>query len=138
MLKVYADGARYAMPFLVPLMIFTSLTLAGSLERFSAARWPAVLALIVATGLGTAHFLAGRHVEGPPRPVRILQILRAQSFDGEKLLAPQGDVSFLHYYFPHIVLKTYRDEVEKQSALASGKWDAVLTNDDPPQLIPAH
>ncbi len=137
MLKVNATVPHYALPYLAPLTVFAGITLGAAVQNWpTLARGAVATAMIVLVAAGTYRFV---HKHLPSTTSRMLQILEsAQSrpMDGRILLAPQVDVSVLHFYFPHAKLVLYLDESDKQRALALGQpIDIILSDENEPFRI---
>jgi hypothetical protein len=135
--KVYATGPRYALPVLAPLLVGSGITLGLVLERFRTRG--IVLAGLLMIGIGAETWLyAQAHISHPDvRAVHVLEALRSQNLRGP-ILIPQEDVPFLHYYFPDLRFKVYRNEEERNAALSAGGLQAELVQDPamPVQLLP--
>jgi hypothetical protein len=136
MFRVNAVVPHYALPYLAPLTVFAGIALGAFMQD-----WPK-LARVAATGVALLLVAAGTHcyvhAHLPAADSRTKQILDsplAPQLDGKLLLAPQGDVSVLHYYFPRTKLLLYLDEDAKRRALAEHEVDAVLSDEKEPFSI---
>ena len=129
MFKVNALPPRYVLLFLAPLTVFAGITLGTALQS-----WPKpvqqslVGIMILLVSAGTWRFVHTRPPSANSRDQEIILSLRSRLLDGKTLLAPQGDVSVLHYYFPRINLALYLDEDSKQRAILAGGIDAILSD----------
>jgi hypothetical protein len=135
MLKVYATSPRYALPFHGSLMVFAGLVLGSVLEGWAPpAKWVTSAVMCSAVIASTWHYLQMHPSRPNLRSQQILQTVNAHPLDGRRVLVPQGDVTLFHYYFPRVSLKLYRNDVEKQAALAAGGIDAVIAEGEPVRL----
>jgi hypothetical protein len=137
MFKVNAVVPHYALPYLAPLTVFAGITLGAAMQN-----WPkltqvaASTAMIVLVAAGTYRYVHKYLPAGTPRMLHILESAKSRPLDGRILLAPQVDVSALHYYFPHAKLILYLDENDKQRALATGQpIDVILSDENEPLRI---
>jgi len=130
-----ATSARYALPFLAPLLVFAGITFAGAMQNWSATqRWVVTLAIALAVASGSWRFVRA-HV--PPPAVRapeVLAAVRAHSLAGRSVLVPIGDLPLVHYYFPSIHWVQYRSEAEKQESLRGGGIGAVIGAEEPVRI----
>jgi hypothetical protein len=136
MFRINSTEARYVLPFLAPLLVFAGITLGAALQK-----WPkplqygmagTMMLLVVA---GTWCYVKAHTPPANSRSEQIVSSLRSRPLDGETLLAPQGDVSMLHYYFPRVNVAPYTDESSKSRVLSEGKIDAILSDENQPFAI---
>jgi hypothetical protein len=136
MFRVNALPPHYVLPFLAPLLVFAGITMGTALQS-----WPKVVqqamagAMILVVAAGTWRYVHTHPPSSYPRIREILFSLRSRPLDGKTLLAPQGDVSVLHYYFPRVNLALYLDEDSKQRAISAGGIDAILSDEEEPSRI---
>lgn len=136
MFKVNALMPHYVLPYLAPLLVFAGVTLGSALKYLTKRAQPvlaATLVLLVVTG--TYRYIATHPPAESSRTLQILEAARAGQLEGKSLLAPQADVSVLHYYFPQTKLVLYSDENGKRRALAERRIDAVLSDEAAPVHI---
>jgi len=98
------------------------------------ARWTATAVMTLAVAGGTWHFLDEHPRRPDPRTAEIVATLLAHPRNGQRMLAPQDDVPLLHYYFPDIRLKPYRNQSERQQIAGDGGIDVVLSETTPPRF----
>jgi hypothetical protein len=137
MLKVNALMPHYVLPYLAPLLVFAGMTIGAKLQGLpKLPRWGLAGTTILLLVAGTYRFV---HAHLPSTNSRTLQIIDSANYhplDGKILLAPQADVTVLHYYFPHAKLALYLDEKDKQRLLAEGQsFDAILSDENEPLQI---
>ncbi len=137
MFKVNAVVAHYSLPYLAPLAVFAGITLGAALQNWpKLAQGAAATAMIVLVAAGTYRFVHKHLLGTTSRTLQILESAQSRPLDGRTLLAPQVDVSVLHYYFPHAKLVLYLDENDKQRAITSGQpINVILSGEDEPFSI---
>jgi hypothetical protein len=125
---------HYALPYLGPLMVFVGITLGGFLEGWPRVlRWAVGTAMILSVAAGTYVFVHAHLPAASSRTLQILESARVRPLDGKTLLAPQEEVSVLHYYFPNVILVLYVDQNSKERALAGGqRIDVILSGEKEP------
>jgi hypothetical protein len=128
---------HYVLPYLAPLLVFAGITFGATLQGLrKVPRWGLAGATILLLVAGTYRFV---HEHLPSTSSRASQIINSANYhplDGKILLAPQADISILHYYFPHAKLVLYLDEKDKQRLLAEGQsFDAILSDENEPLHI---
>ncbi|MGO9774996.1 MAG: hypothetical protein ACLPM3_00220 [Terracidiphilus sp.] len=136
MLKVnatYPHYPHYLLTFLPSLMVFAGITLGTALQSLPQRVQRAMAGtMILVVAAGTWRFIDTHLPPSSSRVDQILFTLRSRPLDGKTLLAPQDDVSVLHYYFPRVNLALYLDEGGKMRAISQGRVDAILSDKNEP------
>ena len=131
MFRVNALPPHYVLPFLAPLMVFAGITMGTALQSWpKSAQQTMAGAMILVVAAGTWRYVHTHLPSANTRTQQILFSLRSRPLDGKTLLAPQGDGSVLHYYFPRVNLALYLDEDSKQRAILGGGIDAILSEEN--------
>ena len=124
--RVNGDAARYTLPFLPALDVLAGTTLGWYLASMSRTRGAAITAILCLA------LFCGRAYESRSRPgtdfhaEEMLAWMRDHNLERSRVLAPQGDLPTLHYYFPNAVITGYFDESSFTAARAHGGFAAVL------------
>jgi hypothetical protein len=136
MFKVNALMPHYVLPYLAPLTVFAGITLGAGLKYLPKPAQPALAALLVLLVVAGTHRYVATHVPAETsRTLQILEATKSSALEGKSLLAPQVDVSVLHYYFPQTKLVLYSDENGKRRALSERRVDAILSDETEPVHI---
>jgi hypothetical protein len=137
MFKVNATLPHYVLPYLCPLAVFAGITLGAFLQEMPLLRGRLIAAvLILMLWVGSYEFVRAHLPFETSRTLQIINSANSRPLDGKVLLAPQEDVSVLHYYFPHAKLVLYLNEEDKKRLLAQGQtYDVILGAEDKPLNI---
>lgn len=131
-LRVVTDSPRYVSPFLPALQIAAGAAIGNVL----AARRPhtrVILVLAVCASLFIDSLVQTiSHRVGPDsHSLAVISWLREHPLDGQRVLAPQLDITMIHYYFPRIQLRSYDGAAELAAAQEQGGFDGVLATSGP-------
>jgi hypothetical protein len=132
MFKVNAVMPHYALPYLAPLTVFAGMTLGGVLQNWpKKAQQVMTAAMILLVTGGTYRFVHNHLPATNSRTKQMIDVMRSRPLDGKTLLAPQGDVTVLHYYFPLVKLELYLDEEGQRRAITNRHIDAIASDEEP-------
>jgi hypothetical protein len=129
-LRVVSTNPRYAVTYLPALELFASLTLAAALMRLRPVPRYALLAVACLALLATSRSQL-RRIHEPPREQAwaLIDFVGGQGLQHRRILAPQGLVPVLHFYFPKTAFSGYQDESEAARQASTGQFDGVLSVD---------
>jgi hypothetical protein len=125
--RVANDTARYDLPYAQVFAFFAGLVLTAALYNLK----PLVRNLAIAGTAAACLFTTWSAMESTREtaPSEIPQVLEAVRRDGlasGSILAPQGLVPVLHYYFPESKLRAYRDAAPTSDDLGAAAYDAII------------
>ena len=125
--RVLSDSARYSLPFMPALDLFTAVTLAPYLSGMRRPVAVGISVLLVAGLCVTALYQVSNHPPQPgARPSAVLEHIRQANLTDKALLVPQNDVPMIHYYFPATRLRGYYSPQPVPADLEGFAPDAII------------
>jgi len=135
LLRVNTETPRYMLPFLPAFQIAAGFVFASVLKRWRPAlRFASTAAILCLLFWNTYAQLRAHPILPAPRLAEVLDRVRREKLDGQRLLAPQNDLPMIHYYLPGVIVSGYADEGERSLMLAQDNFDAVLYPGSPVSL----
>ena len=135
LLRVNTETPRYMLPFLPAFQIAAGFVFASALKNWKPAVRLAITAAILCMLFWNTYAQLQAHPIRPaPRLAEVLDRVRAEKLDGQRLLAPQNDLPMIHYYLPGVMVSGYADQRERSLMLAQDSFDAVLYPGSPVSL----
>jgi hypothetical protein len=136
MLKVNAVMPHYVLPFLAPLTVFAGITWGAYLQSWPKPAQQVIAGAMILLVAGSTYRFVHTHLPSTTsRTLQILEVVNSRPLDGKTLVAPQGDVSVLHYYFPQVKLSLYLNKEGKQRIISDGHINAILSDEKEPFQI---
>lgn len=135
LLRVNSETPRYMLPFLPAFQIAAGFVFASVLKSWKPALRFASSAAVVCLLFWNAYAQLRAHPILPaPRLAEVLDRVRQEKLDGQRLLAPQNDLPMIHYYLPGVIVSGYAGQRERDMMLAQDSFDAVLYPGSPVSL----
>ncbi len=135
LLRVNTETPRYMLPFLPAFQIATGFVFASVLKNWKPAlRFASTAAILLLLFWNTYAQLRAHPILPAPRLAEVLDRVRREKLDGQRLLAPQNDLPMIHYYLPGVIVSGYADQRERSLMLAQDNFDAVLYPGSPVSL----
>lgn len=127
MVRVFASGLRYVLPFLPALAVFAAIVVSGVLTRLRPGLRAGVLAVTCVVLWGDLYRYSAMHpIRFDTRSALMIAGIRQQNLTAGRLLVPHDDLPTIHYYFPEADTTPYSDESE----LPAGRFDAIVRMDE--------